>query len=127
MPKPYLFSWKTIIGPLVEYGDGLLSKHIFNNKHLIDTFIIFLGDWTLTIKPKIGEILFDSRLMYKLKEPGFLVWSRTMEKNISTYDRSDLVAYLYCYNFGLENKKEQCLYRLFTNGKAIEIKGHKNV
>jgi hypothetical protein len=59
--------------------------------------------------------------MYKLKEPGFLVWSRTMDKYLGNYEQSNPVANLVCYNIGLENKKEKRIYRLYQNGDILDI------
>jgi hypothetical protein len=116
-PYPFELEWTVKIGPLVEHGKGLLTRHLFAQLDLIDQFTVRLGAWSLIVEPKAGQIRLDSAIAMKTDGPARLVWFRRMEKQIATRDPNAEAPRCLWYGVGLERGGKRIGFRLFEDGR----------
>ncbi len=116
-PRPFLPHWRVKIGPLVLDGDGLLLPALSPQRGLVDVFTVFLGSWQITVKPQLGQVWADSRLVVQRK-PARLFWCRRMAQEIGTHDRNTAAARCLYYMVGLEGPEGCAGFRIFEDGTA---------
>ena len=120
-PKPFLPAWSCTIGPLNESGAGLLSPHVFKNRHAIDELNIHLGECVLRVFPRTACIMLDSRVVFQGGPVTHeLVWFRRMEQQIASWDVNTRAAQCLWYGVGLKWAEGQHGYRLHHDGRITQ-------
>lgn len=115
-------AWRAVIGPVTEQGKGLLSRHLTAQVDLIDSFLLFLGTHTVSVRPKDAQIWFDTALVLQLVHPAKLIWARTMQKELCAGpDRNSAPFRCACYKVGLEDRTNQKHgWRLYEDGRMLK-------
>lgn len=114
-------AWRATLGPLTETGKGLLGP-LSKQLELLDSFLLLLGTHTVNVKPKTGQIYFDSSLVLQLVHPGTLIWARTMQKEMQAgQDKNSAPFDCAFYKVGLEDKTGQKHgWRLYADGRMLK-------
>lgn len=116
-PWPHEPLWACRLGPVAHEGKGLLAPALFPLRPGIDSFSVLLGTYAITVQPKLGRILFDSRVMLQT-DPGELVWFRRMDYSLGTHDVNTGAAGCLFYGIGLESGGQRPGFKLFADGRA---------
>jgi len=129
-PQSWSPHWRATIGPLIESGDGILSKHLFKNKHLIEIFEVYHkpGELRIMIDLRDGSIFFNTQLRYRPSFPPDtkyrLIWYRRLSKEMFTLDKSTAAFDCLYYGIGweteIDGRKINCGYVLNGDGKITE-------
>lgn len=114
-PNVFTLPWRVKIGPLTEIGRGLLTDSAHSNRRMIDEFCLLMPDYTITVNPKLGLILKDSKVDVKTN-PGELLWGRTMRFERSG-DGNTSPAGCIWYFVGIKNESGKFGYRVFEDGR----------
>jgi len=119
-PFPFLPPWKLSIGPVVLFGKGLISEHsreLYDQLSLVDDMTYLGSNFTISVKPKLGEIWVGSGLDTKT-QPGNLVWFRRMYRDIGSIDHNTGAAMCDFYGLGIDT--ERTGWRILEDGSAIK-------
>lgn len=100
-------------------GKGLLDRDLLPVKNGADKFEVLCSGFTLTAKPKSGELFADSALMGAVPTPCNLHWFRRMSNQISTHDKTQAAPRCNYYCLGLEHNGQKLGWRIFEDGTAV--------
>lgn len=108
--------WRCRYGIFEHYGGGGLGE-LWEKEPEIQSMEVKTPSFSVTVKPRTGEILTDSLVSLKTK-PGKLIWFRQMYFEINTHDRNER-SNTRCnfYGIGIENESGRVGYRLFEDGR----------
>lgn len=97
--------WRVYIGPVIDTGHGLLSPRVWRQRHLIETFTVYIAPThtTACVDLRTGLFLINgSTVQHMAVDPAVhprLIWYRRMRKEIAETDRS--AAPFECAHYGL--------------------------
>lgn len=115
---PFEPLWSAHIGPIERIGKGLIDRDLLGVKDGADEFTVHCGGYTLTAKPKLGQLFADSALAVQMPAPCSLVWNRRMAQSIGTHDPNNSSPDCLYYGFGLEYEGKKQGWRIFNDGTA---------
>lgn len=115
---PFEPIWSARIGPIERIGKGLIDRDLLGVKDGADEFTIHCGGFTLTAKPKLGQLFADSTLAVQMTAPCSLVWNRRMAQKIGTHDPNNSSTDCLHYSLGLEHGGRKLGWKIFSDGTA---------
>lgn len=108
-PHPFSPDWRVTIGPVIFTGDGILSKEVWAQKDLIDTFELLFKGVTVKLDLRNGSIWFcpygaEPQCQHHPNLPRDtkfrLIWFRRMRKEMFTEDKNTAAFECLYYGFG---------------------------
>ena len=114
--------WRVIAGPIIAEGKGLLSAVPANQREHIEWFALSLGDVTVGIKPKLGQIFLGSQQVLQLEGAAKLIWSRIMRKELQVgADKNSVPFFCAYYQVGLEDcNGNKHGWRVYGDGRMLK-------
>ena len=117
---PYAFTpeWRAVVGMITHTGKGLLDRDIRPLKDVFDEFKVLCGSFSITAKPKLGQMFVDNTLAAQFPLPCELRWFRRIHASLSTSDPNHCTPDCEFYGLGLESGGQTSGYKIKSDGTA---------